>query len=443
MKKTLFGFLVLALISVLAISVFAATYTDISGHWAENAIERWTDEGIVKGYEDNTFRPDNLLTRAEYATILIRMFEAEKTVDLSSYKDVEKNAWYYDALSKAVAMGAMQGYSSTEMGPNANITRQEAMVSLNRILEVKALKPTSGDIDITYIDEDAIASWAVNAIKLFTKNGYVNGYEDGTVRPTNNITRAEVAKLLDKAISRIIRKTGEYDMTGVDGSIIVLANNVTLKNANLEKVFALNDEVKKTLKVENVDDKDIIVINPDGKKPSSGGGGGSSTPAKKTYTITLTESGDRYDVKAEGTVADGVYVTVIVDGKTVLKDIQFTSDAEKFASTKIDLIGKINDLRKEVNDEKLVRTAYEDFYPNEEVIAFIKEAIAKADLTQEEKDYIKASRDAYINGEMTAKELYATFTPEYKAKARAYFESDKVDYAVALKAFQLFDAIEK
>ena len=101
MKKTL-GLLLVTLMCLLSFStVFAATFTDVDGHWAESSIERWTEEEVVNGYEDNTFKPENNVTRAEFVAMIVRMLQPTETADLAAYNDVEVTAWYYDAMSKA------------------------------------------------------------------------------------------------------------------------------------------------------------------------------------------------------------------------------------------------------------------------------------------------------------------------------------------------------
>ena len=432
MKKSLFSFLVLSLILVLSVSVFAVTYTDI---------ERWKNEKVLNGYEDNTFRPDNLLTRAEYVAIISRMFEPKNVADLSKYTDLDKNAWYYDSFSKVFTMNAIQGTSSTTMNPNANITRQEAMVILNRILDLKI----SGETDLKYTDAKEVATWATKAVLAFTSNGYVNGYEDGSVRPTNNITRAECARILDAAIGRIIRTSGEYDLTGVRGSIIVLAENVTLKNADLDKVFVSNEDVRKTLKFDNTDkndNSDVVVIDPDTKKSSSsgGGGGGSSTKKEDTLIVTFKKnaSGDMYDITKEGTVKDGVKATLIFDGEKIIDGEIFSSSTFSALKEKVAKYIKDNAKARKDDCEALVKTAYEKYYKTDKkdaAIALINELAEACNITPAERAKIREMRDEYIAGTKTGKQLYKENIETYRSRViDAYTE---LTYEMAKKGLEI------
>ena len=311
MKKTL-GLLLVTLMCLLSFStVFAAAeYTDVNGHWAESSIERWTEEDVVNGYEDNTFKPENNVTRAEFVAMIVRMLQPTETADLAAYNDVDADAWYYDAMAKAVAMELVEGYSNNTLKPTANITRQEAMVILNRVLELAASKEASVE---KFSDAKDIADWAEDAILAFVEKGYVNGYENGTVQPKALITRAEAAKLLNKAIGLIIREDGEYDLSKVEGSVIVLAEKVELKNAeNVDAVVGVEESSE-----EKEEDKD------DEKETTSGGGGGSASSAAK---ITVKTNGDSYKVTRSGKVADGKKLTVIVDGETILDKVEVSAE---------------------------------------------------------------------------------------------------------------------
>jgi len=372
MKKGLIGILMLCLVCLSSFSVFAATgYTDIEAHWAKNAIERWSDEKVVNGYADNTFKPDNNVTRAEFVTMIVRLFEPAKVADLSKYKDVEKNDWFYDALAKAVEMEVVKGYDNNTLKPEANITRQEAMVILNRILNLTASKDASGD---KFSDANKIASWAEDTLAAFAQNGYVNGYEDGTVRPTGFITRAEAAKILDKAIGMIINKAGKYDLSEVEGTVIIKAKDVeiTKVNENLENVIVVNEEMKDALKLDKEYTEEVVVINEaepvkeEEKKPSTGGssGGGSSSStssvAKIVITSTTTPSGDAYTVKKSGIkVADGKKLTVVVDGKTILNaykcsESDFAANMQKVINA-LDAEKAVNTLTAKYNENAGIR----------------------------------------------------------------------------------------
>ena len=344
MKKNLFVFLLVAVFSILAFStVFAsATFTDISSeHWAYSDIERMVREAVIKGYGDGTFKPDANITRAEYCAILSRIFEPEQLAKLDGYVDMDGNAWYYDDVAKMVEIGAIKGSSSTAMRPNDYITREEAVVILNRLLGLqyseRALKKTFSDIR-------TLSDWAEDNVLAFIENGFINGYEDGSLRPTRAITRAEIVKLIASSIAAIITDAGEYDMDGYEGVVVIKAPNVTLKNTDgIIKVIALNDKVKDSLKPGSINKKDITVIN--GKDESSKPSGASSSPAK-VATIDITtvegENGNTYKVKRNAVkIATGKKITVTLDGDPIIQKVT-VANTEDFLNSLWEVVDQLD-----------------------------------------------------------------------------------------------------
>ena len=235
----------------------ASSFSDVdSDFWAAGSIERWKEDGVINGYADNTYSPNKPITRAEFVAMLDRIFVPVEKADLSSYADVDTSAWYYESLAKAVKMGLINGYSETELGPDKLITRQEAMTIIGRILAIGETAKAEG---ASFADDEEVADWAKEAIALMTEAGFVNGYEDGTIRPNANITRAEVAKVLDKTFAVVIREPGEYDLGDVEGNVVVVAEDVTIVNSNVSGnlyTAPAVDEEKVTLK-----DSKVVINN--------------------------------------------------------------------------------------------------------------------------------------------------------------------------------------
>ena len=318
MKKSLVVFLVVALVFALSASVFAAFKDVADDYWASKSIARLAKEKIVTGDGDGNFRPDDYVSRAEFITMLMRIFEPEAKANMSSYKDVDVNAWYYEALAKAVAMPAIQGDSSTKMRPEDNVSRQEAMVIINRIVELRA-KNESGLK--SFDDYKDVASWAEDSVAALIENKYVNGYPDNTIKPKQYITRAEVAKLIDEIVAMIITDAGEYDLADYDGIVIVKAKNVVLKNTdNIDRIFVLNDDVKDTLTIngKKAGDNDVVVINPKEKEKTSSGGGGGAVAVVDGVVRVEENNGYYVFIKESGNVGLNKRVKFIdEDGKQI------------------------------------------------------------------------------------------------------------------------------
>lgn len=120
-----------------------------SDRWYTHLITSLEDEGIIKGYDDGTFRPDNSILRCEFAAVVVRFFEDRAgkitPVDID-FKDVDENHWSYEYIRKAVAQGFVVGYPDGTFKPDAYITRAEVVTIVNRLLQRKA--------DEDYVDKN-------------------------------------------------------------------------------------------------------------------------------------------------------------------------------------------------------------------------------------------------------------------------------------------------
>ena len=109
-------------------------FTDIDGHWAKDAILIMSSLGIVKGYDDGSFCPENKITRAEFATMISRFEKVQKLDMNTNFYDVTEDHWAYDTINYARYMGWISGYDDGSFKPNNPITRAEAITIVNRIL---------------------------------------------------------------------------------------------------------------------------------------------------------------------------------------------------------------------------------------------------------------------------------------------------------------------
>src|SRR5665647_3910899 len=137
-KKSVALLTILCMMLTLAPSTaFAATASDITGHWAQTTIQAWVDQGTIKGYEDGTFRPENNISRAEFMTLVNGIFGYTE-VKATTYTDVKADAWYADAVAKAAAAGYINGYPDGTMKPDNSISREEAATIIMKINKLTA-----------------------------------------------------------------------------------------------------------------------------------------------------------------------------------------------------------------------------------------------------------------------------------------------------------------
>ena len=168
----------------------AADFTDIAAdHWAYGYVEELVTNGVINGYTDNTFRPGNNVTRAELAKMITLQFGNAGT---KAYSDVAETEWYYSFVTNSGDYFITEG----EFFPMVHATREEVAYA---IYVAKDLPGGTGETGFT--DAQTVYPDYQKAVAAAAENGIINGYPDGTFRPKNNITRAEVAAILSRALN--------------------------------------------------------------------------------------------------------------------------------------------------------------------------------------------------------------------------------------------------
>lgn len=286
-KKLLAGTLSAAVaVTTVPYAVMAASYQDTAGHWAETAIDRWSDRGLIQGY-DGLFQPDDAVTRAEMAVLIDRLMKYQTTGD-AQFLDLPET-WYTDAVQKAAAGQVLLGYEGY-VRPEDSVTREEAAVMMARALH---LQPnTNGTLG--YTDREQISDWAVGYVSVMEEKGYMHGLEDGSFAPQQAMTRAYAVQMIDNIIKGYYDKPGTYTDT-VDGLILVNSSGVILKDMKIQDIIlapGLGD-AKVTLQNSTISGSQTILGgnlatgggSTGGGNSNIGGGGGGSTGGGSSVII--------------------------------------------------------------------------------------------------------------------------------------------------------------
>ncbi len=192
--------------------VFGAS-SDILGHWAEFTISKWQNEGRVGGYEDGTFKPDKSISRAEFVRFLN---SAVATPDGGSvsFSDVSMNDWFYNDVAKAVANGIASGFEDNTFRPGETVTRMQAAVFICNAL--KLTPNEAGAAALT--DAASIPAWAKGAVGAVVSKGFMSGYPDGSFGGSKGMTRAEAVSTLDRVLGNGISSNANAPKGEVDTS---------------------------------------------------------------------------------------------------------------------------------------------------------------------------------------------------------------------------------
>lgn len=257
--------------SVAGIMIFgtiasAANFSDMPTGAVGVAISNAVANGLLTGYEDGTVKPDEPITRAQMATILVRAFGATETA-ATGFSDVAEDAWYASSVSRAAAMKIFQGDENGKFNPNNHITFQETYTTLARAFQFEQRTTSSGKVVLapddtcldSFPDKNEVADWAVGYAKAVVGNGGYTGI-DGKLKPTSKITRGEFALIMDELVSLYIDKPGTYNSGFGNGSVVVRSGDVTIEGLDTNKNLILSYGIKSTTEVKSSRVQGCIVI---------------------------------------------------------------------------------------------------------------------------------------------------------------------------------------
>jgi len=299
LKKVLKKSLSITTVICMILTSVSCAFTDLtSDHWAYDIINEMVDNDVMTGYNDGTFKPEKLVTRAEFATLLVKALKLEGQGSTVNFKDVEGMHWAEEYID--LANPYLTGYIADGeyyFKPEEIALREDAAVAL-----VRAKGLTGGDINVLnqFVDKQDISENLTKYIAIAVENELMSGYLDRTFKPQQGLTRAEVAALFSKiyvkediyeyekiAIGEIIKeklpefKLNERDMTidlGKDfkkyeftpsghekyywysaaNSSAVKNNKIVLTSLNS---FSWDTETSISIREKNREDKGIVKVD--------------------------------------------------------------------------------------------------------------------------------------------------------------------------------------
>lgn len=196
------------LMTVCTFSVANAEFKDVApSHWGYSKIMEFSERGFIKGYEDNTFKPDNTITRAEFICLINNFFGyTGNEKQISNFNDVDQNEWYAPAVNEAVVRGYISGYTDHTFRPYEPVKREEAITMLAKILNISDNEITKNDAEhlTKFSDYKDISDWALKSVYNYSIRNYISGYEDGTLRPQKDISRVEAIHLFRAIEQQIV-----------------------------------------------------------------------------------------------------------------------------------------------------------------------------------------------------------------------------------------------
>jgi hypothetical protein len=198
-RKAISLIAVLALCSAICVfaasAAFAANPTDTAGHWAEGQILAGINYGYINGYPDGTFKPEDTINRAEFVTI-INKARNYTTMTNIPFRDVPVNEWYFEEVQRAYSANYIKGDDDGNFKPNAQITRQEVAVILDRIAPGGDASYALTDVR----DANKIDDWALSAVKAVYSRAYITGDAEKNFNPLSPLKRGEAVTIVNRML---------------------------------------------------------------------------------------------------------------------------------------------------------------------------------------------------------------------------------------------------
>ncbi|QIR38902.1 S-layer homology domain-containing protein [Tolypothrix sp. PCC 7910] len=289
------------------------TFSDVnSNYWAAQFIQQLSQRGVIAGFPDGSFRPEEPVTRAQFAAMVNKAFQKSPQRQAINFTDVPSNYWAASAIQQAYTIGFLSGYPGNRFEPNQAIPRQQVLVSLANGLEYSPSSNVESTLQY-FNDASNIADYARSPIAAATEKQIVVNYPNVKfLNPTTTATRAQVAAFIYQAL------VSSNQASAVNSPYIVAAQSTTptpvavtipqgtaipVKYDQAQKILVTKTETAPlTLTVaQNVITQDGVVVIPAGSKvvgqikPAQGG---SQFVAQK---LVLT-NGQEYQVNATSEV---------------------------------------------------------------------------------------------------------------------------------------------
>ena len=466
---------VLAASMAMSVTAFGAP-TDIQGHWAQNTINKWVDKGDISGYPDGTFRPNNMITRAEFVVLVNNAMGYTKS-GYAYFSDVPSHYWGKNAIQTGVAAGYISGDGNGIFRPNDPVTRQEAAAMISRILDLKQNESRA----YRYTDSYAISNWAKGVVGAVSEAGIMAGYPDGSFGPNKVLTRAEAVLALDKTVNY---KPGdkEEDKEETKKEDMLLTQS-KLEDTTITGDLTISDRLgTKTITLEDVTVKGKLIVDGGGEiilkdcdikemvmdqKDTTVKASGKTTVEKTTFKkIGKLTGGDYTDVIADKELSGSITIDAKVRNLTLdaetdlklgsdarIKNMEITKNADKAT---IDFSkGKVEDMT--VKDKVTIKGSGDIDTMTVYVSGVIssirpdtvktKDGASKPNYTDDNDDWYKPSRyrnvtvdrdysgGTYRNATVTKSGITAK---NMTVRENLYIDSDVKDGSVTLEGMTVY-----
>ena len=187
-------------------TVWENPYKDVpEKEWFYEAVKTVTQAGLMNGVAEDEFAPGMTVTRGMIVTMLYRAEGMPVVINDLAFEDVDEEMYYAGAVAWAHENGIVNGYNETEFAPEESVTREQIATIVFRYAVYKGIEAIELSENLFFDDADKISDYAVAPMNWLVGKGIITGYEDGTVKPQGNATRAEVATMAARILAYFVQ----------------------------------------------------------------------------------------------------------------------------------------------------------------------------------------------------------------------------------------------
>ncbi len=194
-------------LSLYGVAHRVVTFGDIGVHWAKKSIEFLAVRNVVQGKGADRFDPEGSVTRAEFVVMLANSVDGIDVTGAKNagFDDVMMGSWYADYINWAVSMGIVKGYGDGRFGPNDKITREQMALMTDNFINAMSARPDVVNEKMEFQDSANISDWSKAAVGRVQQYGIINGHPDGSFAPRATATRAQAAVIIKGYIESVLR----------------------------------------------------------------------------------------------------------------------------------------------------------------------------------------------------------------------------------------------
>jgi len=186
-----------------AVASYEKSFADLSGHWAKSEVELLASKFILRGMKNELFAPDEPVTRAQFATMLVQALSLTEAPAFAAFKDVPPKAWYLGALGAAAKAGLISGYADGSFRADQEITRAEMAVIAARAADFVGEPLAPSDELSQFLDEAELPAWAKDAVGEVSRAGIMGGLTAQRFDGQGTTTRAQAAVVLKRLLEKV------------------------------------------------------------------------------------------------------------------------------------------------------------------------------------------------------------------------------------------------